>query len=81
MALEAVEKVAADRELPLDSRMEESAFDTAYALLVAELDQPEPEAETHSLDDAWFDVPEDVLATLPSIEDQPRGIAAWWAAL
>jgi len=61
--------------------MEESAFDTAYALLVAELDLPAPEPESDPLDDAWFDVPEDVLATLPSVEDQPRGLAAWWAAL
>ena len=75
------ENVADRRGLPLDSRMEESAFDTAYALLVEELDDAEPEPETPSLDDAWFDVSEEMLATLPGVEDQPRGLAAWWASL
>ena len=63
--------------------MEESAFDAAYAQLEAELDEvTEPsEPERDELDDAWFDVSEDALAALPSVEDQPRGLAAFWASL
>ena len=63
--------------------MEDSAFDAAYAQLVAEMDEPaeDVDPERDELDDAWFDAPEDVLAALPSVEEQPRGFAALWAAL
>jgi hypothetical protein len=63
--------------------MEESAFDAAYALLVDELDLDAEvaEPETNSLDDAWFDVSEEALAALESVEEQPRGLAGLWAAL
>ena len=63
--------------------MEESAFDAAYALLVEELDEVnEPKEPEHDdLDDAWFDASEETLAALPSVEEQPRGLAAFWASL
>ena len=63
--------------------MEESAFDAAYALLVDELDfdAVAPEPEPDSLDDAWFDVSEEALAALESVEERPRGLAGLWAAL
>ncbi len=63
--------------------MEESAFDAAYAQLEAELDEvSEPaEPERDELDDGWFDLSEDALPALPSVEDQPRGHAACWASL
>ena len=63
--------------------MEESAFDAAYALLVAELDENTElvEPEHDDLDDAWFDASEDMLAALPSVEDPPHRLAAFWASL